>query len=297
MTIGRGIILLRKVENVLNIDTSRCVDGKPTELHITVFDATSEVLAAVQNIIECHNVGRVAIASCLYGDIFALISMIVNSSNLSELYVERCGYMNDNVISYIADKLSNNIQLTSLSLMYNRISIDGFRNIMKSCITGTTLRDLTIKLPRESPVDDAMEIVFEIIPHIKLLRQLTLSGHCYENQMDHLFNALEKNYSLEYLDIHVNNPHFSRIRQIGERNRYIRINALPALLDLAIIFAPIIRIHGCFDAYCMMWIFDCIEVVHLWLSEFKKIKIIRSVFEIYKRKIRNEEMRAVSLCL
>ena len=281
--------------NELNTRINASDESFNGSLCISKTNITTEIYDNIDAIIKQYNIWRLALASCTIGDVSKLMSMVLNTT-LYDLYMINCGDIDDRSLAYISEMLSMNTQLTLLRLSGNRINTDGFRSIMRSMIISTTIKELIITGSYTHP-HNAVNIIIETIPHIKSLRRLTLPGrsHCTTNEM---YDALEKNYSIEnFYNGFVFAEMRNRINMIVIRNKYIRVQALRELIDIAIILVPIIRMHHCFDAYCMMWIFDYVNAANIHVSEFKKIRIIKSVFEFYRRKIHNEQsVSAVSLC-
>lgn len=262
-------------------------------------NVTNETYDDLDAIIRRYNIRCLMLTFCAIGDVSKLMTMVANNSVLRSLDIDTCYNIDDNDASCIANTLSGNIQLTSLGLKRNdSIGMDGFRHIMKSLKYNTVLKRLElIHENARAHYYDITNIIIETIPHAKSLKSLSIGGYCDNDQADDLCVALAKNHSIEYFGVpYTPREYIPRIYNICQRNRYIR-HAFRELLDIVIAFVPLVRRHGLFDIYCMMWIFDHIDVYNACVYEFKKIRVIRSVFEFYRRKIYAEEMSVTSLCL
>ena len=265
---------------------------KITSLRIDGTSITSQIYDFMNAIIAYYGMSWVFISKCVLGNPTKLMSVVNNNLTLRGLYIDRSGYIDNRDCMCIASGLSNNTSLTSLHLDNNVITNDGFRCIMEAMTVNTSIRELYINC-HTSDSTTASHLI-ETIPHIKSIRKLWLNTR-YIGIANEVCAALEKNYSIEQFNTcGFGSEYVARIRGICERNKCVRI-AHRELLDIAFAFAPMIRKYGCFDAYCMMWIFDYVNVANIHVSEFKKISVIKSVFELYRKKIRNESSSAAVL--
>ena len=243
-------------------------------------------------IIAYYGIYWVFISKCVLSDPTKLMSVVNNNLTLHGLYICRSGYIDDHDCMCIADGLSNNTSLTSLHLDNNVITNNGFKHIMKSMTINTSMKQLYINC-HTSDSTTASHLI-ETIPHIKSIRKLWLDPR-YTGRANEMCAALEKNYSIEQFNTRgFGSEYTDRIQGICERNKYIKV-AHRELLDIAFAFAPMILKYSCFDAYCMMWIFDYVNVANIHVREFKKIKIIESVFGFYRTKTHDESSSATVL--
>lgn len=294
-------IRLSEIDRPVNRDVVLHPDNirdheRPNSLHIDKTSIADSTYNDICIIIAHYGINLICISECTINDMPHLMNIVANNCSLHNLYIIQCSDFNDGDIMCIANSLSSCAHLTSIRLEHMTIAIDGFRHMMNTIITNTTLEELIINCGYlyQYRITD---VIIETIPRVKSLRNLILFGR-NTDRTEETCNALEKNYSIEYFNLYgFDDKSRVRAQTIFKRNRYIRLDALPALLNLAIVLVPLIRMYGLFDAYCMMWIYDYMNVYNIHVNEFKKIKIIKSVFEFYRRKMHDEQLvSAVSLC-
>ena len=296
VTFGGGWIFLKEITCSADIHNGLrkiyCY-MKPHALCVRMTNMTDMIYDDISYVIKTYELSSLRITQCTTNDISKLLSVVADIPQLCQLNIDDCRDIDNRAAVYIANALSGGIRLTSLRLNYNGISVDGFRHIMESVTVGTVLRELYMDCVGMYG-SNAADILIRAIPHIKSLRVLSVNvrwgGGC-----DEICNALEKNYTITHFHICGFNNHEPAMVAIYNRNCHIRF-AHRELLDIAFAFAPMIMKYGCFDAYCMMWIFDYVNDANIRVSEFKKIRIIKSVFEFYRRKMHDKQLRAISLC-
>ena len=294
INIGCNHIWIENVVGDLNMDAldDKRMDREINSFHIHKTDITTRLCSDIRTVVtRCNTIENICLMHCNIVDMPEFMSVIVGNSTIRCLNMDHCSDINEINAMCIADKLSGDVHLTRLLLNYTSIDTNGFNHIMKSLTINTTLKELNIHSPNLF-ARDTTNIIIETVPHIKSLRTFTAYG-CVSFNVTKLYNALSKNYSLESFYLCDNLTTFT-IQTFSKRNEYIRTQALKQLLNLVISMVPLIRVYKCLDAYCMMWIYEWIHEHNIHVNEFKKINVIRSVFEFYRKKKCREVMSVVS---
>ena len=291
--IGTDHIWMENIDGSLNTDVlnddKKYDEYHSVEIHGTVID--TQLCNDINTVIvRCGAIEAIRLSRCTINDMSEFMSVIARNSTVCGLSMEHCSDIDETNMMCIADKLSSNIHLTWLSLYHTRVTTSGFNHIMKSLITNTTMKELNITC-LDLYSHATTDIIIRDIPMIKSLRLLATHG-CLPLPAYDLQCALEKNYSLESLYLYNQSSTFDYIK-FSERNKYIRTKALRKLLDLVMLIVPLIRVYKWLDEYCMMWIYEYVDVWGIHVNEFKKIRVIKSVFEFYKKKIIGESLRVV----
>lgn len=292
--INSTYICLTNIDDQLNVD--ELLDHHEETIHRTLnvqsTNMTIKTYDDISTIVEKFGISDLRISYCAINDMNRFMSMIMNKSTLRHLTIGNCHDVDDNASTYVASALHNNIQLTSLILSYNAMTLDGFNNIMQSLTTNTILREFSTSdnnLFSQWPID----AIIATVPLMKSLRLLSVPVTFRDYRHNDLYNAFKCNYSIvDFNTFNLNNGRYlnDQIEKICERNCHIRFYAYSRLPEIAVALAPLIRTHVWFDAYCLMWIYDYMHEYNCSANEFKKIKIINSVFDIYRKKIYNETL-------